>query len=245
MQNILLFSYRVTKVNLDIFVLPTQKTIINTINPHSYCVAKSDETFQEALQGSDILLADGIGITKAIKLLHKQAIQKIAGSDIHRFLLDKAQANTLKVFYLGAAESTLSLITKKISKEYPGVNVGTYSPPYKASFNRSDTQAMIEAVNAFAPDILFVGMTAPKQEKWVYANQAQLKANTICCIGAVFDFYAGTVKRPPQWLINIGLEWFGRLLKEPKRMWQRNFVSTPTFVFDVLMEKFRLVLQKH
>ena len=98
---------------------------------------------------------------------------------------------------------------------------------------------MVEAVNNFKPQILFVGMTAPKQEKWVYTHKSQLDAKIICSIGAVFDFYAGTVKRPGKFWIQLGLEWFPRLLREPKRLWRRNFVSTPLFLWDVCLEKIK------
>ncbi|MEX0275522.1 MAG: WecB/TagA/CpsF family glycosyltransferase, partial [Flavobacteriaceae bacterium] len=93
--------------------------------------------------------------------------------------------------------------------------------PFKKVFSEKDSEEMIKAVNAFKPDVLFVGMTAPKQEKWVYVNGDQLNVNMVCSIGAVFDFYAGTVKRPSNVWINLGLEWLGRLLKEPRRMWKR------------------------
>ena len=99
---------------------------------------------------------------------------------------------------------------------------------------------MLEKVNKFKPDVLFVGMTAPKQEKWAFENKNKLNANVICSIGAVFDFYAGTTKRPPRWMINLRMEWLGRLLKEPKRMWRRYILSTPVFFIDIVRYKLGL-----
>lgn len=241
--SITIFGYTVFNGLLDKLNFENQR-IINTINPHSYCVAKKDTQFRQALKQSSILLPDGVGIVLAAKWLNKQNIKKIAGSDMHNFLLRKANTEQLKVFYLGTSKSTLQIIKNKVHSEHSNLIVGTYSPPFKSIFTADDTQKMLFEVNSFKPDILFVGMTAPKQEKWVDANKGQINANIICCIGAVFDFYAGTVKRPPKWVIKIGLEWLGRLVKEPKRMWQRNFVSTPIFLFDVFMEKFRILFQK-
>lgn len=215
-----------------------KKTIINTINPHSYCVSKSDISFQKALLNSDILLPDGSGIVIAAKFLRNKKIVKIAGADIHRHLLEDANKNHKKVFYLGAAPNTLKLIKERISKEYPNINMGSYSPPYKPEFSNEDSQKMINEVNGFNPDILFVGMTAPKQEKWVASNKENLNATITVSIGAVFDFYAGTVERSGAFWINIGLEWLPRLLKEPKRLWRRNFVSTPLFLWYLLKAKF-------
>ena len=93
---------------------------------------------------------------------------------------------------------------------------------------------MIDAVNAFRPDVLFVGMTAPKQEKWVAQHHADIDATVICSIGAVFDFFTGNVKRPGQFWQNMGLEWLPRLLGEPKRLFKRNFYSTPRFMWEVV-----------
>ena len=215
----------------------SRKTIINTINPHSYCVSKSDPYFQKALLESDILLPDGSGIVLAAKFLRKKRIKKIAGADIHKHLLEYANKNKKKVFYLGAAPKTLEKIKKRIAKEYPNINMSSYSPPYKAEFSEEDSKKMIGEVNHFKPDILFVGMTAPKQEKWVALNKESLEATVVVSIGAVFDFYAGTIERSSPFWINIGLEWLPRLLKEPKRLWRRNFVSSPLFLWYLLKAK--------
>lgn len=211
--------------------------IINTINPHSYCQSKKDIKFKEALLNSDVLLPDGTGIVLATKILTGKKINKIAGADIHQHLLEKAHATKQKVFYLGASKQTLRLIEARIKKEFSNIIVGSYSPSYKTEFSNQDTNAMVCAVNDFMPDYLFVGMTAPKQEKWVDANKDKIHAKIITSIGAVFDFYAGTIQRSSPFWINIGLEWLPRLLKEPKRLWKRNFISTPLFLLDLLKAK--------
>lgn len=214
-----------------------EKCIINTINPHSYCEAKKDKIFKKALLKSNVLLPDGFGIILATKFITGITIKKISGSDIHQFLLEKANKKKQKVFYLGASKNSLSLIKKRIQKEYPNIHFSSFSPPYKTKFTENETKIMLAAVNTFNPNILFVGMTAPKQEKWVYENQENLNADVIASIGAVFDFYAGTVKRSGKIWIKLGLEWLPRLLRDPKRLWKRNLVSTPTFLWDMLKTK--------
>lgn len=212
--------------------------IINTINPHSYCEAKADAQFQQALQASDVLLPDGIGIVFAAKWLVGKKIPKIAGSDLHAHLIQKANKEGLKIFYLGASQDTLQKIQNRLVKEQPNCSAGFYSPPFKAEFSQEENTQMLAAIHAFAPDILFVGMTAPKQEKWVHAHKSQINARIICSIGAVFDFYAGTVKRSHPIWIKMGLEWLPRLLREPRRLARRNFISTPRFIFSVFKEKY-------
>lgn len=211
--------------------------IINTINPHSYCVARTDIIFRQALEASDILLPDGVGIVYAAKFLNGEKINRITGADLHLHLLREAQDKRLRVFYMGAHPQTLQILEAKVKKEYPAVQVSTYSPPYKSEFSKDDSLQMISAVNAFSPDILFVGMTAPKQEKWVYKHKNELNARMICSIGAVFGFYTGITKRPGIFWQKIGLEWLPRLLREPKRLWRRTFISTPCFLLDVLKAK--------
>ncbi len=115
-----------------------------------------------------------------------------------------------------------------------------YSPPFKSAFSEDDNSIMINQINAFKPDVLFVGMTAPKQEKWAYANKSLIDVKVICAVGAVFDFYAGTVKRPGEFWINLGLEWFMRLIKEPVHMWKRYLFYGPVFVYKILKERIRM-----
>lgn len=211
--------------------------IINTINPHSYCLTRYDKIFNAALKSSDILLPDGIGIVLAAKILNKKTINKIAGADVHQYLLEQAHLKSQKVFYLGASEHTLELIENKVKKEFPNITVSSFSPPYKPQFSKTESAQMLEKVNHFKPDILFVGMTAPKQEKWVHLNKNILDVQIITSIGAVFDFYAGTVNRSSQFWILLGLEWLPRFLREPKRLAKRNLISTPKFLLEVVWYK--------
>ncbi|QCI29030.1 WecB/TagA/CpsF family glycosyltransferase [Caminibacter pacificus] len=225
------------KLNLDIKKL--NRFIINTINPHSYVVAKDDELFQKALKRSDVLVPDGSGIVLAAKFINGKRIQKIAGADVHKFLLEKANKESIKVFYMGSSQKTLDKIKEKLKKEYPNIQAGFYSPPFKPEFDEEDNKKIIEAINNFNPDILFVGMTAPKQEKWLYTHKEKINFKVASCIGAVFDFYAGNVKRPPEYIINLHLEWLFRFIQEPKRLWRRNFISTPLFLWDMIKYKFK------
>ena len=232
----MILGYKIYEHTLESIDFDKNK-IINTINPHSYCLSRYDKLFNEALQSSDILLPDGTGIVLASKIVNNHSINKIAGADIHQYLLQQANLKSQKVFYLGAAQSTLKLIESKVKKEYPNITVSSFSPPYKPQFSEIETAQMLEKVNDFNPDILFVGMTAPKQEKWVFVNKDNIDANTIVSIGAVFDFYAGTIKRPSAIWVSLGLEWFPRFLKEPKRLARRNLVSTPKFLLEIIWYK--------
>lgn len=217
----------------------TSKTVINTINQYSFCIAEEDAKFKQALLESEILLPDGEGIVFAERLLTGKKIKKISGTDLHLHLLSTLNQKKGRCFYLGSSQSTLNKIKHKLSIEYPDLEAGFYSPPFKLSFTEQDNQQMIEAINSFKPDVLFIGLTAPKQEKWSAEHKAAIDAKIICAIGAVFDFYAGTVKRPSQLWINMRLEWFGRFVSEPKRMWRRYFYFGPIYLFHIAKTKIR------
>lgn len=231
-----LFDYSIFSGDLS-GCITSSKTLINTINQYSFCIAEKDAAFKKALKQSDVLLPDGMAIVAAVQLLSSTKIKKIAGADIHHFLLDDLNKKGGSCFYLGSSESTLLKITTRLSIESPNIKVGTFSPPFKSEFSNDDNQQMIAAVNAFQPDVLFVGMTAPKQEKWSFVHKAQLDAKIICSIGAVFDFYAGTIVRPHPFWIQLRLEWFIRLIKEPKRMWKRYLYYGPVFIKLILEKK--------
>lgn len=233
MSNINLGDFKIV-VDFCLDELPEQKTIINTINAYSWTMTDRFGDFKQALQTSDVLLPDGVSIVLAAKLLTGKVIKKIAGADLHQMCLNLLNKKGGRCFYLGSSQNTLDLIKKRLEKEYPSIRVETYSPPYKAEFSISDNQKMYDAIALFHPDVVFVGMTAPKQETWIYKNQLNIDAKIICGIGAVFDFYAETKKRPPRWMIACGLEWLGRLVSDPKRLWKRYLVYNIVFLYKIL-----------
>ncbi len=215
------------------------KIVVNTINQYSFCLAEKQPDFKNALLASEVLLPDGVGIVAAVRLQSGQKIKKISGSNLHYHLLNKLNNEYGSCFYLGSSVKTLKKIQEKITMEYPNIRVGFYSPPFKPVFSDSDNAKMIGEVNKFKPDVLFVGMTAPKQEKWAIEHKQELNAKLIGSIGAVFDFYAGTMNRPSNFWIDLGFEWFGRLINEPLRMWKRYIYYGPVFLYTLVKYKLK------
>ena len=242
-------------------LIPEGKVLINTINAHSYNTAQKDTAFAEALrtvhgEGCMVqrapscvkyLIPDGASIIKACQWLKakSQPKERIAGWDLFAFEMQRLEGRgkmddgrRLRVMFLGSSEKVLTLICEQAAIDYPNLEIVTYSPPYKPKFSDEDNRAMIKAINDANPDLLWIGMTAPKQEKWAYQHWNELNIHCHCgTIGAVFDFYAGTSKRAPLWLQEHSLEWLYRLLKEPKRMWRRYVIGNPLFLWNVMKEK--------
>ena len=215
----------------ELDALPEGKVLINTINAHSYNTARKDAAFAEALLKGDALIPDGASIVLAFKFLRHKNIERIAGWDLFLHEMDKLNRKGGVCFFLGSSEETLRKIKAKAAGVYPDIRIETYSPPYKSEFSEEDNRRMIEAVNRAKPDLLWVGMTAPKQEKWAYAHLKELDVNgPIGTIGAVFDFFAGNIRRAPLWWQKHGMEWLYRLIKEPKRMWKRYIICNNLFL---------------
>lgn len=215
-------------------------------NPHSLVVASQDEVFSLALKHSNILLPDGEGIVLAAWTFNIPLKERVTGSDFFHGLTKSLYAEGgSRYFFLGSTNQVLTLITQRVRREFPNIVVcGTLSPPFKDNFNDRENLEMISEVNAARPDVLWVGMTAPKQEKWVFENRDKLKVPLICAIGAVFDFYAGTKKRSSEFWQRFGLEWLPRFLREPQRLWERNLKSTPLFLYWIGRELLRKVSGK-
>lgn len=146
-----------------------------------------------------------------------------------------------RVFLLGSSDSTLDLLRTKIVEDFPGTEVvGVYSPPFKPEFSEKDMFEMIKAVNRSAPDVLWVGMTSPKQGIFISKCLPKLDVRFTAGIGAVFDFYTGVTTRASELLIRHNLEWLDRLVKSPRKMWRRVFISGPIFLFDLIRHRFFL-----
>ena len=229
--------------------LPEGKLLINTINAHSFNTAKKDQLFAEALTNGDVLIPDGVSIVKACKWIKakSQPKERIAGWDLFSFEMEKLERESEElrtkseeskiVMFMGSSQKVLDLIVKRAAEVYPHLKVVTYSPPYKPEFSDEDNKAIIDAINAANPDLLWIGMTAPKQEKWTYSHWNELNIHChVGTIGAVFDFFAGTVERAPIWWQDHGLEWLYRLIKEPKRMWRRYIIGNSLFLWNMTKE---------
>lgn len=231
-----MLDFNVFNLQLDQIDFDKNK-VINTINAHSYCVSVEDNLFNSALKDSDIILPDGIAIVLAAKFLKNISLRKIAGYDLFLFLMHQLNSQNGSVFFLGSSQDTLNKIKSRCALDFPNVKFGSYSPPYKNNFSHDDSQVMCNHINKFKPVVLFVGMTAPKQEKWVHEFKNNLNARNICCIGAVFDFYAGNQKRAPKIMISLGLEWFYRSMSS-RRLFMRYFFSNPKFIYYILKAKY-------
>ena len=181
----------VFNAHLDLITFNGSKTLLlNTISPNSYGISTLDSEFKAALKNSDFLVLDGVYFALASILLKGGNIKKNQGPDVFFHFMERMNIQKGKVFFLGSSKMTLDKIKKRAGIDYPNINVCTYSPPFKDHFSDDENKDMCQIINDFKPDVLFIGMTCPKQEKWAYKNKYNINASLICCIGAVFDWNA-------------------------------------------------------
>jgi N-acetylglucosaminyldiphosphoundecaprenol N-acetyl-beta-D-mannosaminyltransferase len=207
-----IFNSSLDEINLN----SGKPLLLNTISPNSYGISTRDLKFQEALKYSDYLVLDGVYFALASILMKGKNIRKNQGPDVFFHFMNRLNTTNGKVFFLGSSNETLEKIRIKASIEYPNIKVDFFSPPYKKEFNKLDNELMIEKINSFSPDLLFIGLTCPKQEKWAYENKNSLNTNLICSVGAVFDWYAGNEKEiHPLWW-KFRLAWLKRTIDRPE-----------------------------
>lgn len=213
------------------------QSVFACANPHSLVVAQRDLEFKVALQQANLVVVDGIGASLMARIARIRLGPRITGMDYFQGILNALhRRGSGRVFFFGSSPYVLDRIAKRFAVDFPSLTLcGVVSPPFGA-WSEMENLRMVKIINDAKPDVLWVGMTAPKQEKWVEANRRQLTVPVIGSIGAVFDFYAGTYSRAPKWACHAGLEWLYRLFREPRRMWRRNFISAPKFVWLVLQQ---------
>jgi N-acetylglucosaminyldiphosphoundecaprenol N-acetyl-beta-D-mannosaminyltransferase len=198
-----------------------ERTYVCFANAHLTATARRDERTAAALEGASFVLADGAPVAWAA------GTERVAGADVFDAICGRSHGD--RHFFLGSTPEVLALLAASVAKRYPGVTVcGTYSPPFGPELF-DDIRAISERINAARPDVLWVGLGAPRQEQWMQAARPLLDAPLVLGVGAVFEFVAGTKRRAPRWLQRAGLEWSFRLVREPRRLARRYLVTNAAF----------------
>ena len=206
-------------------------------NAYTVALSQSDTEFRTLLNRSDLTLADGMSIVWGGKWIGPTVPERIAGPDLMEALCRLAAKKGHRIFLLGASPSTLRLLREKLLRLCPTLSIADlYSPPMCDTLSDDETQKILGLICQAKPDILFVGMSCPKQEKWIAKNLHQLSVPVSLGVGAAFDFLSGNIPRAPRWLRQIGLEWLYRLYREPRRLWKRYLLGNSIFLFDISRE---------
>ena len=204
-----------------------EKLLIGVVNVAKLVKMQKDTVLRRSVQEADLTLADGMPIIWLSRMLREPLPERVAGIDIMLKLLKRANDKHYRVFFLGARAEVLQNMVDTIQRDYPGIQIAGYRDGY---FGREDECRVAEGIKQSNADILFVGINSPKKENFLKKWQSLMDVPVCHGVGGSFDVLAGVTKRAPLWMRKWGLEWFYRLIQEPKRMWKRYLVTNTIFV---------------
>ena len=211
---------------IDQLIINKKPSYVVTPNVDHIVKLEVDSEFQEVYKEADLILTDGMPLIWISNIKKNPIKEKVSGSDLFPEVCKLASQKGYKIFLLGAAEGVAAKAAENLKLKYKKLNVvGTYSPSYGFEKNEDEINKIIDMINEVKPDILAVGLGAPKQEKFLYKFRKKLNVPVSLAIGASIDFEAGNINRAPKWMQKSGLEWFYRLCKEPKRMFKRYLID--------------------
>ena len=204
-------------------------------NVHMVMEAYDDPAFREMVNAADLVTSDGMPLVWMLRRLGYPHQTRVYGPDLMLHVLRAAAQQDLSVGFYGSSPDVLQALITKTGERFPGLRVVyAYSPPY-LPLRPEEDQSVVKEINATRPQILFVGLGCPKQERWMADHKGSVKA-VMLGVGMAFDIHAGKVRQAPAWIQNLGLEWLFRLGKEPKRLWRRYLTFNPRFLVLAIMQ---------
>ncbi|MCX5800436.1 MAG: WecB/TagA/CpsF family glycosyltransferase [Candidatus Eisenbacteria bacterium] len=224
---------------IDGFVSSRTPHKIIVANAAKLVKAQKDSELLQALHTSNLVTADGISIVLGARIFGVKLLERVTGSEhLVPLSCELAARKGYSVFFLGASPGIAEKASLILKRQFPALRIaGTYSPAYNILRDQTETERSIRLVNDASPDILFVALGTPKQEKWISRNLEKLGVPVTIGVGATLDFIAGAVARPPAWVHRVGFAWLYRLVHDPKRLWRRNLEGV-VFLWLVLRERF-------
>lgn len=203
---------------------------------HGVSEAQTDPGFRDILNGSLLTTPDGMPMVWAGWKEGHREMDRVYGPDLMLLIFEKSAAKGTTHFFYGGRDGVAEMLKARLEAKFPGVKiVGTYTPPFR-DLTAEELAALQDEIKTARPDIIWVGLSTPKQERFMTKYLPLLDTTVMIGVGAAFDFHAGLVPQAPRWMQRSGLEWFYRLVKEPKRLWKRYLVNNPLFIFRILSQ---------
>ena len=203
---------------------------------HGIWEAHKKPDFKAILDFADQWIPDGIAPVWVARLRGFSYAQRIPGTNLMKTFFELANRKGYGSFFYGDTEATLAQLKKNIRRQYPNHRIaGTFSPPFRP-LGAQESEEIIDMINRAKPDVLWVGLGLPKQERWIFEHKSRLRVPVAAGVGAAFRFLSGTVRRAPNWVGDHGLEWLWRFIQEPKKLWKRDILDGPCFIAHVLLE---------
>lgn len=214
----------------------TGERYVTVNNVHTMIEGFKDRSYQEIINNSFLSIPDGKPLEVVGRLKGNKEISRLFGPTVMEKFIDWGRQDGLTHFFFGSSEEGLQKLKQAIEQKYPGVMIcGMVSPPFKP-MSEWDNETFTQAINDAKPDFIWIGLGAPKQERWMYNHYNNIHSGIMFGIGAGFAYLAGETKHAPRWMKNLSLEWLYRLVQEPKRLWKRYLKTIPQFLFFATLE---------
>lgn len=208
---------------------------------HGVMESQRDGDLRAIHNASGLTTPDGMPMVWAARFAGAPAVDRVYGPDLMLELCDEAARRGWRSFFYGGKEGVADELIARLTARFPGLKVaGSYSPPFR-TLTPAEDEEIVERINASGADLVWVGLSTPKQERWMSDHVGRLDAFALLGVGAAFDFHAGLVRQAPRWMQRSGLEWLFRLSQEPRRLWKRYLTNNPRFVLKILRSPPRLV----
>lgn len=208
-------------------------------NVHTTIMSYENERYRTIQNGAAMALPDGAPLSLYSRRRGFADAQRVTGPDLMLELLTRGYRH----FFYGSTQETLAGMRAVLERDYPAAEIaGMYSPPFRPLTAEEDTE-IVKIINDSRPDFIWVGLGAPRQEEWMYAHQDSVSA-VMLGVGAGFDYLAGNIRRAPEWMQRLSLEWFYRLMQDPRRLWKRYVTTNIKFLKYIYKEKQSLKAKK-
>lgn len=245
-------SFRVLGVDVDAVQIPDVIQRIETwilrretchfiavTGMHGVMEAQHDAEFKMVLNSADLVVPDGMPLVWLGRLREHRLTRRVYGPELMVSVCERTASTSIRHFFFGGAPGVPEKLAQSLRTRFPGLEIiGTYSPPFGPTMVEEDRK-IVDAINAAAPDIVWVGLSTPKQEKWMHAHRDRLRVPVLIGVGAAFDINSGMKRQAPIWMREHGLEWLFRLMQEPQRLWRRYILYGSQFIFYVVLELLR------
>ncbi|MCA9873192.1 MAG: WecB/TagA/CpsF family glycosyltransferase [Anaerolineales bacterium] len=213
-----------------------QRRYVSVCTVHTVMECYVEPQMRAAVNGAGMATPDGMPLVFLGKLRGKTAVERVYGPDLMLSLCQLSVEEGYRHFFYGGAEGVPERLAQRLEQLYPGLQIaGGYSPPFRP-LNSDEESAILNQINESGADIVWVGLGTPKQDLWMARYREQLKAPVLIGVGAAFDFHTGQVRQAPRWMQRLSLEWFFRLLMEPRRLWRRYLIYNPWFLWLVCLQ---------
>lgn len=225
---------------IELLIKKNNPSLVVTPNVHHINILQKDNEFREIYSQASMVLPDSKPLFWTSKILKMPLKERVAGSDLLPSFCKLAAKKRYRLFFLGSGPGIARKAADILTEINPGLIIaGTYSPPFGFEDDEGENRKIVEMINKSNPDVLFVGLGAPKQEKWIWRYKDEINVPISIAVGAAFDFIAGNVKRAPRWMQKFGFEWFFRLYQEPRRLWKRYLIGNFIFLWLFLKESIK------